>query len=56
MPEFKADLLSRFLIEVAFVAIAVATINWCRVPSELFVALAGVGRSQFMKSLQPSLM
>ncbi|ANJ58382.1 hypothetical protein PMA3_25700 [Pseudomonas silesiensis] len=42
MPEFKA--------------IAVATIDWCGVASELFVTLAGVGRSQFMKALQPVFM
>ena len=56
MPELKADLLARLLIKVAVNAIAMATIEWCRVPSELFVALAGVGRSQFMKTLQPVFM
>ena len=52
MPEFKADLLARLLINVAVNAIAVATIDWCGVASELFVTLAGVGCAQFMKALQ----
>lgn len=52
MPELKADLLARLLIKVAVNAIAVATIDRCGVASELFVTLAGVGRSQFMKTLQ----
>ena len=56
MPEFKADLLARLLINVAVNAIAVATIDWCGVASELFVTLAGIGRSQFMKALQPLFM
>lgn len=56
MPEFKADLLPRLLIKVAVNAIAVATIDRCDVASELFVTLAGVGRSQFMETLQPVFM
>ncbi|MNC56452.1 hypothetical protein D3C75_1060500 [compost metagenome] len=56
MPELKADLLPRLLIKVTVNAIAVTTIDWCRVASELFVALAGVGRSQFMETLQPVFM
>ena len=56
MPELKADLLPRLLIKVAVNAIAVATIDWCGVARELFVTFAGVGRSQFMKALQPLFM
>ena len=56
MPEFKADLFPRLLIKVTVKAIAVATIDRCRVASELFVTLAGVGRSQFMKAFQPLFM
>ena len=56
MPELKADLLARLSIQFTINAIAVATIEWCRVASELFVALAGVGRAQFMKALQPVFM
>ena len=52
MPEFNADLLPRLLIKVAVNAIAVATIDWCSVAHELFVTLAGVGRAQFMETLQ----
>ncbi len=56
MPELKADLLARLLIKVAVNAIAVATIDRCGVASELFVTLAGVGRAQLMKALQPVFM
>ena len=56
MPELKADLLPRLLIKAAVNAIAVATIDWCRVARELLITLAGVGRSQFMKALQPVFM
>jgi len=56
MPELKADLLARLLIKVAVNAIAVAIIDRCSVARELFVTLAGVGRSQFMKTLQPVFM
>ncbi|KPU60973.1 hypothetical protein AN403_5113 [Pseudomonas fluorescens] len=56
MPEFKADLLARLLIKVAVNAIAVTTIDRSRVASELLVTFAGVGRSQFMKTLQPVFM
>ncbi|PTR18528.1 hypothetical protein C8K63_12216 [Pseudomonas sp. GV085] len=52
MPELKADLLPRLLIKVAVNEIAVATINRCGVARELLVTLAGVGCSQFMKTLQ----
>ncbi|MNC75180.1 hypothetical protein D3C75_1266700 [compost metagenome] len=48
--------MARLLIKVAVNAIAVATIDWCGVPRELFVALAGVGCSQFMETLQPLFM
>lgn len=51
MPEFKADLLARLLIKVVVNAIAVTVIDRCRVSSDLLVTLAGVGRSQFMKTL-----
>lgn len=53
MPEFKANLLARLLIKVAVNAIAVTTIDRSRVASELLVTFAGVGRAQFMKTLQP---
>jgi hypothetical protein len=56
MPEFNADLLPRLSIKVAVKAIAVTTIDRCGVASELFVSLAGVGCSQFMKALQPVFM
>ncbi|MND90143.1 hypothetical protein D3C80_822190 [compost metagenome] len=44
------------MIKVAVNAIAVATIDRCGVARELFVTLAGVGRSQFMETLQPVFM
>ena len=47
-----ADLLTRLLIKVAVNAIAVATVDRCGVARELLVTLAGVGRAQFMKTLQ----
>jgi hypothetical protein len=56
MPEFKADLLARLLIKVAVNAIAVATIDRGGVARELLITLAGVGRSQVMKTLQPLFM
>ena len=56
MPEFKADLLPRLSIEVTVKAIAVAAIDGCGVARELFVTLAGVSRSQFMKTLHPLFM
>ena len=52
MPELHADLLARLLIKVAVNAVAVATIDRCGVARELFVTFAGVGRSQFMETLQ----
>jgi hypothetical protein len=56
MPEFKADLLPRLSIQFTVNAIAVATIDRGGVARELFVTLAGVGRSQFMETLQPLFM
>ena len=56
MPEFKADLLPRLLIKVAVNVVAVATIDRCSVARELLVTFAGVGRSQFMETLQPVFM
>lgn len=56
MLELKADLLARLLIKAAVNAIAVATIDRCDMARELFVTLAGVGRSQFMETLQPVFM
>jgi hypothetical protein len=56
MPEFKTDLFPRLLIKVTVKAIAVATIDRCGVARELLVTLAGVGRAQFMKALQPVFM
>lgn len=53
MPEFKADLLARPLIKVAVTAIAVSTIDWGGLTRELLVTFASVGRSQFMRALQP---
>ena len=53
MPDLKADLLPRLLIQIAVNAIALSTIDRCGVASELFVTFAGVGRSQFMETLQP---
>ncbi|MNT86719.1 hypothetical protein D3C72_2270400 [compost metagenome] len=48
--------MARLLIKVAVNAIAVATIDRCGVARELLVTLAGVGRAQFMKALQPVFM
>ena len=56
MPELKADLLPRLLIKVAVNVVAVATIDRCSVARELLVTFAGVGRAQFMKTLQPVFM
>jgi hypothetical protein len=56
MPELKADLLPRLLIKVAVNAIAMAINDRGGVSRELFVSLAGVGRSQFVKALQPVFM
>jgi hypothetical protein len=56
MPEFKADLLARLLIKVAVNTVAVTTIDRSGVARELFVTLAGVGCTQFMKTLQPVFM
>ena len=56
MPELKADLLPRLLIEVVVKAMAVAAIDGGGVARELLVTLAGVGRAQFMKALQPLFM
>jgi hypothetical protein len=55
MPELKADLLPRLLIQVTVNAIAVAAIDRCGVARELFVTLAGVGRAQFVKAFKPLL-
>ena len=52
MPELKADLLARLLIKGAINVITATTIDRRGVPRELLVTLAGVGRSQFMKTLQ----
>lgn len=56
MTELKADLLARPLIKVAVQAMAVAALDRSGVPSEQLVTFASVGRSQFMKSLQPLFM
>ena len=56
MPELMTDLLASLLIKVAVNAIAVTTIDRCGVASELLVTFAGVGRSQFMETLQPVFM
>lgn len=53
MPELKADLLPRLLIEAAINAIAATAIDWCCVARELLITLAGVSRAQFMETLQP---
>ena len=52
MPELHADLLTRLLIKVTVNAIAVTAIDRRGVASELLITLAGVGRSQFMETLQ----
>ena len=56
MPELKADLLARLLIEAAVNSIAVTTVYWCDVARELLITLAGVSCSQFMETLQPVFM
>ncbi|MNJ69282.1 hypothetical protein D3C77_656140 [compost metagenome] len=48
--------MARLLIKVTVNAIAVAAIDRCGVARELLVTFAGVGRSQFMKTLQPVFM
>lgn len=52
MPELKADPLPHLSIKVGVNAIAVTTSDRCGMTGELLVTLAGVGRAQFMKSLQ----
>ncbi|MCY1449106.1 hypothetical protein D9M71_658260 [compost metagenome] len=56
MAELKADLLPRLLIQVAVNAIAVTPIDRGGMARELLVTFAGVGRSQFMETLQPVFM
>ena len=56
MPKLAADLLTRLQVKVAGEAIAVTTIDRCGMASELLVTLTGVGRSKFMKTLQPQVM
>ncbi|MNY81648.1 hypothetical protein D3C86_2233130 [compost metagenome] len=46
----------RLSIKVAVHAIAVTTVDGGGVARELFVTLAGVGRSQFMKTFKPLFM
>jgi hypothetical protein len=50
MPEFVADLLAGDFVEIGIPLIAIAAVDWGWVASDLFIALTGIGRSQFVKA------
>ena len=53
MPEFEADLLACLLIKLTGKTMAVTSVDWCGVPSELLVTFTSIGCSKLMETFQP---